>query len=249
MVSWAALVLGVGAVVSSLAASSTKAGEGLTFGFSAFIVFFGLLSLLVRGPTADYWGLFVTGLAMFLLPWLAGGFATDLGASWTAWVAGFLAMMLGGAAWLGGRTPTEFGTNEYNDRQAARSALSFWMGRVSLAVGLATVVLGVTAHSSVVGVAVLIGMGGFTAVIATWSLLADDPTHDFLTLGVVGFALFLGPWVGGFASGSGAVTAWVSGFVITALGVAGYLRGQSLNFGERVREDADTRYRQRLDGG
>ena len=43
-------------------------------------------------------------------------------------------------------------------------------------------------HSSPVGVAVTIGLGAMTAVIAVWSLLAVDPTRDYLTLA----ALFLG---------------------------------------------------------
>ena len=88
-VGWAALAVGIGAVVASMASSSTRVGEGLTFGFGAFIAFFGLLSLLVRNRTPDHWGLFVVGLAMFVLPWLGGGFAPDRGAAWTAWVAGF----------------------------------------------------------------------------------------------------------------------------------------------------------------
>ena len=41
-------------------------------------------------------------------------------------------------------------------------------------------------HSSPVGLAVTIGLGGMTAVCAVWSLLAVDPTRDYLTLAVVG---------------------------------------------------------------
>ena len=83
LIGWAALVLGIGGVVASLAVTSTRAGEGLTFGFAAFIAFFGLLSLLVRNPTPDHWGLFVSGFVLFLLPWLGAGFAPDPGAAWT----------------------------------------------------------------------------------------------------------------------------------------------------------------------
>ena len=56
LIGWAALVLGIGGIVASLAVTSTRAGEGLTFGFAAFIAFFGLLSLLVRNPTPDHLG-------------------------------------------------------------------------------------------------------------------------------------------------------------------------------------------------
>ena len=79
-----------------------------------------------------------------------------------------------------------------------------------------------------------------------WSLLAVDPTRDYLTLAVLFFALFLGPRVGGFAGDSGGWTAWVSGCIVTVLGVTGYLRGESLDFTTTVRNDADARYRERF---
>ncbi|WP_454198636.1 SPW repeat domain-containing protein [Nocardia sp. Marseille-Q1738] len=98
---------------------------------------------------------------------------------------------------------------------------------------------GTVVHSSAVATAVMIGLGGLTAVTALWSLLAGDPTRDYLALAVVGFALFLAPWVGGFASGGAAWTAWTSGCVGMVLGVAGYLRGESLDISRTVADAAD----------
>jgi hypothetical protein len=89
-------------------------------------------------------------------------------------------------------------------------------------------------------------LGGFTAVIAMWSMLAADPTRDYFTLAVVGYALFLAPWLAGFAGNEAAWAAWVPGFTATTLGVAGYLRGESLDFARTARDDADARYRQRF---
>jgi hypothetical protein len=67
-------------------------------------LFRAVLSLLVRNRTPDNWGLFVVGLAMFILPWLGGGFASDRGAARTVWVAGFPRNGIGGAAgWLSDR--------------------------------------------------------------------------------------------------------------------------------------------------
>jgi hypothetical protein len=242
----AALVLGISGVVASIAVTSTPAGEGLTFGFAAFIAFFGLLSLLVRNPTPDHWGLFVAGFVLFLLPWLGAGFAPDRGASWTAWVIGFLAMAFGALGWLSGRSPTVYGINENASSTTKAGAMARWISRAALVVGLVTVVLGATvAQTSPAAVAVTVGLGAFTAVIALWSLLAIDPTRDYLTLAVVGFALFLAPWIAGFAGQDAAWAAWVPGVVATALGVAGYLRGESLDFTTTVRADADARYRQR----
>jgi SPW repeat len=245
-IGWAALAVGIGAVVASLTVSSTRVGEGLTFGFAAFIAFFGVLSLLVRNRTPDQWGLLVTGLAMFILPWLGGGFAADPGAAWTCWIAGALAMVLGGVGWLTSKPPTETGVNEISTPFTDRSELSFWLGRAALIVGLATVLLGATVHSSPSGTATTIGFGGMTAVVAVWSLLAVDPTHDFLTLAVLGFALFLAPWVGGFAGDRAGWTAWVAGAIATSLGVVGYLRGESLDFSRTAHEDAQARYRERF---
>ncbi|MFF7941524.1 hypothetical protein ACFZC5_17575 [Nocardia gamkensis] len=58
-------------------------------------------------------------------------------------------------------------------------------------------VVGTVVHSSPVANAVMNGLGGLAAVTALWSLLAGDPTRDYLALAVVGFALFLAPWVAG----------------------------------------------------
>jgi len=182
-----------------------------------------------------------------MVPFLGNGYNADLGASWTCWVAGGLAMILGGIGWVGDKkTPTEYGINEVGSGQAKRSALSFWIGRAALVVGLATVLLNIAALTTAAATAVTIGLGALTTVIAVWSLLAVDPTHDFLTLAVTGFALFLSPWVAGFAGDNAAWTAWVGGVLATALGVAGYLRGERLNFATTVRDDAAERYRNRF---
>jgi len=54
----------------------------------------------------------------------------------------------------------------------------------------------------------------------------------------------IGWYLAGFADGEAAWAAWVPGFTATTLGVAGYLRGESLDFTTTVRDDADARYRQ-----
>jgi hypothetical protein len=233
--------------VAAFAASSTRVGEGIAFGFGAFIVFFGMLAVLARNRTPDHWGLVVVGLAMFIAPFLGNGYRVDLGASWTCWVAGALAMILGGIGWTRVKTQTEGGVNEIGSAQTKRSALSYWIARAALLVGLGTVLLGISGHTNTAAeTAVMVGFGGLTTVIAVWALLAVDPTHDYLTLAVAGFALFLSPWVAGFTGDSGAWGAWVAGVLATALGVAGYLRGERLDFASTVREDASKRYRDRF---
>lgn len=245
-VGWAAVAVGICAVVAAFAASSTRVGEGFTFGFGAFIAFFGVLAVLARNRTPDHWGLVVVGLAMFIVPFLGNGYNADLGASWTCWVAGGVAMVLGGIGWLADRPPTEYGINEVGSGQAQRSALSLWIGRAALLVALAAVLLGIAAHSTAAGTALTIGLGALTAMIASWSLLAVDPTQDFLALACSGFALFLAPWVGGFAGDSAAWTTWVTGVIVTALGVGGYRRGERIEFAAAVRGDVEARYPKRF---
>lgn len=245
-IGWAAIAVGVCAVVAAFAVTSTRVGEGFAFGFGAFVAFFGLLTVLARDRTPDHWGLVVVGLAMFIVPFLGSGYQADLGASWTCWIAGGAAMILGGIGWVRDKRPADETIDEVAGGQSERSALSYWFGRVALVVGLAVVLLAIAAQASAAATAVMIGLGGLTAVIAVWSLLAVDPTHDFLTMAVTGFALFLSPWVAGYAAEDAAWTAWVGGVIVTALGVAGYWRGERLNFAATVRDDAAARYRQRF---
>ncbi|MGX9787617.1 hypothetical protein [Mycobacterium sp. MMS18-G62] len=189
----------------------------------------------------------MAGFVLFLLPWLGAGFVPDPAAAWTAWVVGFLAMVLGAIGWLSSRPPTVYGINENTSSQTKPSAVARCISIAALVVGVGAVVLGATVvQPSPAAVAVTVGLGGFTAVIAMWSMLAADPTRDYFSLAVVGSALFLAPWLAGFADNEAAWAAWVPGLTATALGVAGYLRGETLNFARTVRDDAHTRYRQQF---
>jgi hypothetical protein len=243
----AALIAGIGAVVSSITLTSTPAGQGLTLGFGAFVALFAVLSLLARNQTPSLWGLFVAGFVLFLLPWLGAGFVPDPAAAWTAWVVGFLAMALGAIGWLNGRPPTVYGIIENTSSQTKPSAVARCISSAALVVGLGAVVLGATvAQSSPAAVALTVGLGALTAVIAMWSMLAADPTRDYFTLAVVGFALFLAPWLAAFAGDETAWAAWIPGSIATALGVAGYLRGETLDFAQTVNDDAHARYHHRF---
>jgi hypothetical protein len=155
-------------------------------------------------------------------------------------------MLLGGIGWTSTKTPISQGLKRFGGRQALRSASSFWVGGAALVTGLATVLLGLATPATTTGSAVTIGLGALIAVIGLWSLLAVDPTYDFLTLAITGFALFLSPWVGAFTGDNAAMTAWVVGALATTLGVVGYLRGEHLDFAATVRSDAAERYRMRF---
>jgi hypothetical protein len=242
-IGWAAIVVGVGAVAAALMASSTRMGEGFAVGFGAFIAFFGVLAVLAGNRGAGHWGLIVVGLAMLLVPFLGNGYLADHGASWTCWAAGGLAVLLGGVGSTATKTPT---TNARNSIGDGRSAVSKWIGRTALAIGVVTALRGFVMPGTTTGTAVIVGLGGLTAVIAVWSLLAVDPTYDFLTLAIAGFALFLSPWVGGFIADDAAVTAWVVGALSTALGVVGYLRGANSDLPAPTYGHAGAQYHRRF---
>jgi hypothetical protein len=243
-VGWAAIGVGVFTAVSPAWAATTGAGAACTLGFGIATAYFGVLGLLVRNPTPTHWGLVVVGLALFIAPWLAG-FASD-GAAWTAWVSGFVVSALGGMAWTHDGPPTATGINEYGIGDPKRRTPGAWVGWPALVVGIAAVVLAAVVHSSPATTCFTVGLGGLTAILALWSLLATDPTGDHLKIATTGLALFIAPWLAGFTADRGAWTAWVAGFIVTALGVAGYLRGESLDYPRLVRDEAVAAYQRRF---
>ncbi|EHB58381.1 hypothetical protein MycrhDRAFT_0817 [Mycolicibacterium rhodesiae JS60] len=239
---WAATAVGASAVIAALASNSTQVGQGFALGFAAFVTFFGVVTVLATDRRPAYWGLVVVGLAAVIVPFLGAGYTPDRGSSWTCWVAGTLAMIIGGIGWTSRRSARRRGADNAHI-PTQRSATSFWIGRAALAVGLATILAGVAASSAATATAAMLGLGALIAVIGVWSLLAVDPTHDFLTLSIAGFALFLSPSVGGFAAESAAWAAWVAGGMATALGAAGHLRSSRLDVTAAMRTDADEHYR------
>jgi hypothetical protein len=243
-VGWVAIGFGVFTAVTPAWAATTAAGAACTLGVGMFTAYFGVLGLLARNPTPTHWGLVVVGVSLFSAPWLVG-FAGD-GAAWTAWVSGFVVSALGGMAWTHDGPPTATGINEYGIGGSKRRTVGAWVGGPALVVGIAAVVFAGLVHASPAATGFTVGLGGLTAVLALWSLLATDPTVDHLKIATTGLALFIAPWVAGFAADRGAWTAWVAGFILTALGVAGYLRSESLDYPRLVRDEAVAAYQRRF---
>jgi hypothetical protein len=243
-VGWIAIGFGVFTALTPSWAATTRAGAACTRGMGMFSAFYGVLGLRVRNPASIHWGLVVVGLALFIAPWIAG-FASDA-AAWTAWVSGFVVLALGLTAWMRDGPPTETGVNEYGIGDPKRLTPGAWVGWPALALGIAAVVLAGVAHSSPAATSFTVGLGGLTAALALWSLLATDPTGDHLKIATAGFATFIAPWVAGFAADRGAWTAWVTGFIVTALGVAGYVRDESLDYTRLVRDEAVAAYQRRF---
>ena len=243
-VEWAAIGFGVFTALTPAWAATTAAGAACTLALGIFTAYFGVLGLLVRNPTPTHWGLVVVGLMLVMAPWLAG-FVGD-GAAWTAWVSGLVVLALGVMTWTHDAPPTETGINEYGIADPKRPTPGAWVGGPAFVVGIAAVVCAGVVHSSPAATIFTVGLGGLTAVLAFWSLLATDPTRDHLKIATTGLALFLAPSVAGFAADRGAWTAWAAGFIVTALGVAGHLRGESLDYTRVVRDEAVAAYQQRF---
>jgi hypothetical protein len=161
-------------------------------------------------------------------------------------VSGFVVLALGLMAWTHDGPPTETGINEYGIGNPKRPTPGAWVGGPALVVGIAAAAVAGVMHSSPATTSFTVGLGGLIAVLALWSLLATDPTVDHLKIATTGLALFIAPWVFGFAADRGAWTAWVAGFIVTALGVAGYLRGESLDYTRLVRDEAVASYQRRF---
>jgi SPW repeat len=243
-VGWAAIGFGAFIAVTPAWAATTAAGAACTLAMGAFTAYFGVLGLLVRNPTPTHWGLVVVGLSLFIAPWLAA-FAGD-GAAWTAWVSGFVVWALGLMAWMRDGPPTATGINEYGIGDPNRRTAGAWVGGPVLVVGIVAAAVAGIVHSSAAATCFGVGLGALIAVLALWSLLATDPTVDHLKIATTGLALFIAPWVFGFAADRGAWMAWVAGFIATALGVAGYLRGESLDHTRLVRDEAVAAYQRRF---
>lgn len=241
--SWASLLIGIGAVVAAITATSTPTGRGLTLAFGAFVVFFAALSLLARVRTPGSWGLVAIGLGMAMLPFLGAAFFPDPGAAWTGLVAGPVVMTLGAIGWVSGRPPTVTGISHWGHRDSKRDATATLISSAALMIGLGTVLLGsLVVRSPAAAVASTVGLGVFLIVVALWSWTAIDPTRDYFMLAAVGFALFLAPTAAGFWHYPAAWAAWLPGAAATALGVAGYLIGDHRDLTSKLRESAAERY-------
>jgi hypothetical protein len=243
-VGWVAIGFGVFTAVTPAWAAATGAGAACTLGFGIAIAYFGVLGLLVRNPTPMHWGLVVVGVSLVISPWLAG-FAGD-GAAWSAWVAGFVVLALGLMAWTRDGPPTQTGINEYGIGDPKRPTTGAWVGWPALVVGIVAAVLAGVMHSSPATTCFTVGLGALIAVLALWSLLATDPTRDHLKIATTGLALSIAPWVAGFAADRVAWIAWAAGFMATALGVTGYLRGETLDYTRVVRDEAVAAYQRRF---
>jgi uncharacterized membrane protein HdeD (DUF308 family) len=96
---WAALIAGLFAALSPIWVSTT--GERDAFWalivLGALLAIAALLSLALPGVVATEWLTVLVGVLLFVAPW-ALTYTDRVGASWTSWVVGVIAVALGGSA-------------------------------------------------------------------------------------------------------------------------------------------------------
>jgi uncharacterized membrane protein HdeD (DUF308 family) len=96
---WAALIAGLFAALSPIWVSTT--GERDAFWalivLGALLAIAALLSLALPGVVATEWLTVLVGVLLFVAPWVLT-YTDRVGASWTSWVVGVIAVALGGSS-------------------------------------------------------------------------------------------------------------------------------------------------------
>lgn len=94
---WTALVIGVLAALSPLVVATSAGAVWALVVLGVLIAAAALWSLVVPGSVASEYVHVVFGVLLFISPWVLA--YSDLGgASWTSWVAGALAVIVGATA-------------------------------------------------------------------------------------------------------------------------------------------------------
>ncbi|WP_459546111.1 SPW repeat domain-containing protein [Nocardia sp. X0981] len=119
------------------------------------------------------------------------------------------------------------------------------VGWATLVLGLATASTPAWITTNAAGASLTLGLGALTAIYAMWSLLARNPAKDHWALSVVGFMLFLAPWVGGFAGDAASWVAWTAGVLIALLAGRAYVSDEADNIAETTRVNELVTYRLR----
>ena len=94
---WAALVVGVYAFLSPIWTDTTTAATWSLVVIGVVTALVSLWSLADPASLASEWAHAVLGVLFFIAPWVMG-FSDHSGISWTAWVAGIIAFVVGLAA-------------------------------------------------------------------------------------------------------------------------------------------------------
>ncbi|HET9258317.1 MAG TPA: SPW repeat protein [Pseudonocardiaceae bacterium] len=94
---WAAVVLGVIAVLSVLRLETSRAAMWSLLAFGLLLIASGLWSLAMPGSVASEYVHIGLGVLLFISPWVLG-YLSLAPAAWTSWALGVLVVVAGAAA-------------------------------------------------------------------------------------------------------------------------------------------------------
>jgi SPW repeat len=94
---WAALVIGVLVALAPVVVTTSAAAVWGMVVLGVVLALTGLWSLAAPGSVASEYIHVVLGVLLFIAPWVLG-YSALAGASWTSWIGGILAVVVGAVA-------------------------------------------------------------------------------------------------------------------------------------------------------
>jgi UPF0716 family protein affecting phage T7 exclusion len=90
---WVAVAAGLYVALATLWTASAGASVALMLVLGVLLVIAGLWSLAMPGMVTMEWIHGVLGVLLFISPWV-GVYATQMGAAWTSWICGVVAVVV-----------------------------------------------------------------------------------------------------------------------------------------------------------
>ncbi|MBG0740656.1 SPW repeat protein [Paeniglutamicibacter antarcticus] len=94
---WAAIVVGLYAVLATMWTTHAGASVTLMIIFGGLLVIAGLVNLAMPGMQAMEWAQVVVAALLFISPWI-GSYTGASGAAWTSWITGAIGVIVTAAA-------------------------------------------------------------------------------------------------------------------------------------------------------
>lgn len=94
---WAAVILGAYAILATLWTQTNGNALSAMLVLGALLVIAGLWSLAMPGSITSEYSHMLLGVLLFISPWVLG-YTANMGAAWTSWIVGVLAVLVGAAA-------------------------------------------------------------------------------------------------------------------------------------------------------
>ncbi|MDD0857380.1 SPW repeat protein [Arthrobacter alpinus] len=91
---YVAVVAGLVAALSTLWTTQQSGSMVMMIGCGVLLMASGIWNLMSPGQPVAEWVQMVLGALLFVSPWLAG-YTTHMGAAWTSWIAGGVALIVG----------------------------------------------------------------------------------------------------------------------------------------------------------